>query len=188
MAWHDILMRNIGWKAVSILLAVLIWKAINQVQSSNNPDRFKAQTLSAQEVVDSAFDPESLTKKSSSTNHVSIIRAYDIRILKSPDDTTQYKVEPAQVTVSLESDSHPLPDLTDPSAVKVVIDPINIPLDIVETNVSVIVYKPENTTLKNFNPEEVKVTRVIEESTTPPEDPEPAEEDTDKTEDEDNGE
>ena len=188
MAWHDILMRNIGWKAVSILLAVLIWKAINQVQSSNNPDRFKAQTLSTQEVVDSAFDPELLTKKPNSTNHVSIIRAYDIRILKSPVDTTQYKVEPAQVTVSLESDSHPLPDLTDPSAVKVVIDPINIPLDIVETNVSVIVYKPENTTLKNFNPEEVKVTRVIEESTTPPEDPEPAEEDTDKTEDEDNGE
>ena len=81
MAWHDILMRNIGWKAVSILLAVLIWKAINQVQSSNNPDRFKAQTLSTQEVVDSAFDPELLTKKPNSTNHVSIIRAYDIRIL-----------------------------------------------------------------------------------------------------------
>ena len=188
MAWHDILTRNIGWKAVSILLAVLIWNAISQVQSSNNADRFKTQTLSAQEVVDSAFDPESLTKKPNSTNHVSVISAYDIRILKSPDDTTQYIVEPAQVTVSLESDSHPLPDLTDPSAVKVVIDPINIPLDTVETNVSVIVYKPENITLKNFNPEEVKVTRVIEVSTTPPEDAEPTEEDTDKTEEEDNGE
>ena len=92
------------------------------------------------------------------------------------------------MTVSLESESHPLPDLTDPSAVKVVIDPINIPLDIVETNVSVIVYKPENTTLKNFSPKEVKVTRVIEVSTTPPEDPEPTEEETDKTEAEDSGE
>ena len=49
-------------------------------------------------------------------------------------------------------------------------------------------YKPENTTLKNFSPKEVKVTRVFEASTTPPEDPKPAEEYTDKTEDEDNGE
>ena len=158
-----------------------------EIQTGNNLDRYQTQTLSAQEVVDSAFAPESLTKKSSSTNHVSIIRAYDIRILKSPDDTTQYKVEPAQVTVSLESESHPLPDLTDPSAVKVVIDPINIPLDIVETNVNVIVYKPENTTLKNFSPKEVKVTRVIEVPTTPPEDPEPTEEETYKTEAEDSG-
>ena len=188
MSWQDILTRNIGWKITSLLLAVLTWITINTIQTGNNPDRLKAKTLSTQEMVDNAFDPESLTKKPNSTNHVRIIKAYDIRILKSPDDTRQYIVEPAQVTVSLESDSHPLPDLTDPSAVKVVIDPINIPLDIVETNVSVIVYKPENTTLKNFNPEEVKVTRVIEVSTTPPEDPEPAEEDTDKTEDEDNGE
>ena len=188
MGWQDILTRNIGWKITSLLLALLTWKTIDTIQTGNNPDRYQAQTLSAQEVVDSAFDPESLTKKPNSTNHVSIIRAYDIRILKSPVDTTQYKVEPAQVTVSLESDSHPLPDFYDPSAVKVVIDPINIPLDIVETNVSVIVYKPENTTLKNFSPKEVKVTRVIEVSTTPPEDPEPAEEDTDKTEDEDSGE
>ena len=186
MGWQDILTRNIGWKITSLLLAVLTWITINTIQTGNNPDRLKAKTLSTQEMVDNAFDPESLTKKPNSTNHVSIIRVYDIRILKSPVDTTQYIVEPAQVTVSLESDSHHW--LTDPSAVKVVIDPINIPLDIVETNVSVIVYKPENTTLKNFNPEEVKVTRVIEVSTTPPEDPEPAEEDTDKTEDEDNGE
>jgi hypothetical protein len=187
MGRHDILTRNIAWKTTSFLLALLTWKTIDTIQTGNNPDRYQTQTLSVQEVVDSAFDPESL-KKSSSTNHVSIIRAYDIRILKSPDDTTQYKVEPAQVTVSLESESHPLPDLTDPSAVKVVIDPINIPLDIVETNVSLIVYKPENTTLKNFSPKKVKVTRVIEVSTTPPEDPEPTEEETDKTEAEDSGE
>jgi len=187
MGRHDILTRNIGWKTTSFLLALLTWKTIDTIRTGNNLERYQTQTLSAQEVVDSAFDPESLTKKSSSTNHVSIIRAYDIRILKSPDDTTQYKVEPAQVTVSLESESHPLPDLTDPSAVKVVIDPINIPLDIVETNVNVIVYKPENTTLKNFSPKEVKVTRVIEVPTTPPEDPEPTEEETYKTEAEDSG-
>ena len=78
--------------------------------------------------------------------------------------------------------------MTDPSAVKVVIDPITIPLDIVETNVNVIVYKPENTTLKNFNPEEVKVTRVTEVLTTPAEDPEPSEEDADNADDDGNGE
>jgi len=92
------------------------------------------------------------------------------------------------VTVSLESDSDPLPNFSDPSSVKVVIDPSNIPVDIVETNVSVTVFKPENTTLKNFYPEVVKVTRVPEKPATTTEETEPTEEDADKTEDEDSGE
>jgi len=188
MGWQDILTRNIGWKITSLLLAVLTWITINTIQTGNNPDRLKAKTLSTQEMVDNAFDPESLTKKPNSTNHVRIIKAYDIRILRSPDDTRQYIVEPAKVTVSLESDSNPLPNLSDPSSVKVVIDPSNIPVDIVETNVSVTVFKPENTTLKNFYPEVVKVTRVPEKPATTTEETEPTEEDADKTEDEDSGE
>ena len=88
MGRHDILTRNIGWKITSFLLALLTWKTIDTIQTGNNPDPYKTQTLSVQKVVDYAFDPEALTKQSSSTNHVSIIRADDIRILKSPDDTT----------------------------------------------------------------------------------------------------
>ena len=57
MTWHEILTRNIGWKAVSILLAVLIWNTISQVQSSNNPDRFKAQTLTEQRLDNTAIIP-----------------------------------------------------------------------------------------------------------------------------------
>ena len=57
MAWHDILTRNIGWKAVSMLLAVIIWNAINQVQSSNDPNRFKSQTLTEQRLDNTAIIP-----------------------------------------------------------------------------------------------------------------------------------
>ena len=66
MTWHEILTRNIAWKVVSILLAVLIWNAISQVQSSNNPDRFKAQPLTEQRLDNTAIIPTGMAFNSCS--------------------------------------------------------------------------------------------------------------------------
>jgi hypothetical protein len=100
--------------------------------------------------------------KPSSTYRVRIIQSYDIRILKSPDDDTQYILEPAQVTLELGSNAVPVPDLTSPSVVKVVLDATDIPAGINETNKQVRVLVPEGTIIKGINPENVKVTRVVE--------------------------
>ena len=100
--------------------------------------------------------------KPSSTYLVRIIQSYDIRILKSPDDDTQYILEPAQVTLELGSNAVPVPDLTSPSVVKVVLDATDIPAGINETNKQVRVLVPEGTIIKGINPENVKVTRVVE--------------------------
>ena len=178
MAWHDILTRNIGWKAVSMLLAVIIWNVISQV-----PDGFQGKTPPKPD--NTPINP--MANGTDLTNSVNITKAFDIRVLKLPDDPTRYILEPAQVTLSLGSDADPAPDLTSPSAVKVVLDPIDIPLDVIKTNKQVEVFAPEGTIIKG-KPKVVMVTRVIEEPTGPTKETEPAEEDTDKTEDEDNGE
>jgi len=97
-------------------------------------------------------------------------------VLKLPDDPTQYIIQPAQVTLTLGSDADPAPDLTSPNAVKVLLDPIDIPAGINETNKQVRVLVPEGTIIKGIRPESVKVTRVVEapvpeeESQTPDED------------------
>ena len=41
------------------------------------------------------------------------------------------------------------------------VDPIDLPEGINETNINVRVSVPEDAILKNFNPKEVKVTRII---------------------------
>ena len=83
-------------------------------------------------------------------------------MLKLPDDPTQYILEPSQVTLTLASDAVPTPDLTSPAAVKVVLDPIDIPAGVTETNKKVRAYVPEGTIIKGISPESVKVTRVVE--------------------------
>jgi hypothetical protein len=174
MAWHDILTRNIGWKAVSMLLAVIIWNAINQVQSSNDPNRFKGQTLTENRLDNTAIIP--LANTPASTNRVNIIQAYDVRVLKLPDDPTRYILEPSQVTLTLGSDADPAPDLTSPTAVKVLLDPTDIPPGVIVTNKQVRVLVPEGTIIKGINPERVRVTRVVAPPYPPAED-EPAKKD-----------
>ena len=89
--------------------------------------------------------------------------------------------------MELASNADPVPNFTSASKVKVLVDPVTIPNGVLTTNLNVRVFVDEDIILKNFNPKEVKVTRIAEESATPTEDPEPAGEDTDKTEDEDSG-
>ena len=187
MAWYDILTRNTGWKAGSILLAVLIWYTINQVQTSNDPIRVKAQELKEPKLEPSK--PINLLESPAvSTNRINVIQSFDIRILKSPDDNTRYILEPSQVTLELASNADPTPDFANASIVKVLVDPETIPVGVLSTNLNIRWFVHKDVIVKNIEPKDVKVTRVVEVSTTPPEDPEPAEEDTDKTEDEDNGE
>lgn len=174
MGWHDLFTRNAGWKITSLLLAVLTWLTINTIQTGTNPDRFGNQALTEQRVDNTAIIP--LANSPTSTNRVNIIQAYDIRVLKLPDDPTPYIIQPAQVTLTLGSDADPAPDLTSPNAVKVLLDPIDIPAGINETNKQVRVLVPEGTIIKGIRPESVKVTRVVEapvpeeESQTPDED------------------
>ena len=187
MAWYDILTRNTGWKAVSILLAVLIWYTINQVQTSNDPIRVKAQELKEPKLEPSK--PINLLESPAvSTNRINVIQSFDIRILKSPDDHTRYILEPSQVTLELASNADPTPDFANASIVKVLVDPETIPVGVLSTNLNIRWFVHKDVIVKNIEPKDVKVTRVVEESPTPPEDPEPAGEDTDKTEDEDSAE
>ena len=174
MGWHDLFTRNAGWKITSLLLALLTWLTINTIQTGGNQDRFQTQALTEQRVDNTAIIP--LAKTPASTNRINIIQAYDIRVLKLPDDPTRYILQPAQVTLTLGSDADPAPDLTSPNAVKVVLDPIDIPVGINETNKQVRVLVPEGTIIKGISPESVKVTRVVkppapeEESPAPDED------------------
>ncbi len=159
MGWQNIFTRNIGWKITSLLLATLIWFTIDTIKSGGNSTRFQDQALTENKLNNSAIIPLAPTQVS--TNRVNVIQAYDIRVLKLPEDPTQYVLEPAQVTLTLGSDANPAPDLTSPVAVKVLLDPSDIPFGINETNKQVRVLVPEGTIIKGINPKEVKVTRVV---------------------------
>ena len=104
-----------------------------------------------------------LEKPEISTNRVNVVQSFEIRILQPPDDTNRYILDPAVVKLELASDADPAPDLTSPAAVKVMVDPIDLPEGINETNINVRVSVPEDAILKNFDPREVKVTRIISE-------------------------
>ena len=187
MAWYDILTRNTGWKAVSMLLAVLIWYTINQVQTSNDPIRVKAQELKEPKLEPSK--PINLLESPAvSTNRINVIQSFDIRILKSPDDNTRYILEPSQVTLELASNADPTPDFASASIVKVLVDPETIPVGVLSANLNVRWYVDKDVILKNIEPKDVKVTRVVEESTTPTDETEPVEKELDKTKDEDSAE
>ena len=160
MGWQDIFTRNIGWKTTSLLLAILTWFTIDTIKSSDNSTRFQDQALTENKLNNSAIIP--LAQTPASTNRVNVIQAYDIRVLKLPEDPTQYVLEPAQVTLTLGSDADPAPDLTSPVAVKVLLDPIDFPSGINETDKQVRVLVPEGTMIKGINPKEVKVTRLVD--------------------------
>ena len=158
MGWQDIFTRNIGWKITSLLLAVLTWSTINTIQTGSNPSRFQGQALTEQRVDNTAIIP--LAAAPASTNRINIVQARDIQVLKLPDDPTQYILQPAQVTLTLGSDADPSHDLTSPTAVKVLLDPTDIPPGVNVTNKQVRVLVPEGTIIKGISPERVKVTRI----------------------------
>ena len=165
MGRHDFLTRNIGWKTTSFLLALLTWFTINTIQTGNNPNRFQGQALTEQRVDNAAIIPLAAAPVAPNTH----IQAYDIKVLKLPDDPTEYVIQPAQVTLELGSDADPAPDLTSPAAVKVLLDPFDIPPGVNETNKQVRVLVPEGTIIKGVNPVRVKVTRVVATPTPPAE-------------------
>ena len=103
------------------------------------------------------------------TNRVNVAQSFTIRILQPPNDTNRYSLEPSEVILELASNADPAPDLTSPAAIKVMVDPIDLPEGINETNINVRVSVPEDAILKNFNPKEVKVTRIIKPPTPPEE-------------------
>ncbi len=90
--------------------------------------------------------------------------------------------------MELASNADPVPNFASASKVKVLVDPETIPNGILSTNLNVRVFVDEDVILKNFNPKEVKVTRIIEESTTPTDETETVEKDSDKTVGEDSAE
>jgi len=187
MAWHDILTRNIGWKAVSVLLAVLIWNAISQVQSRNDPKKAKDQELKeAKPAPPTPINP--LESTTVSTNRAEHVQTFPVRIIKSPDDDTKYILEPPEVVLNLASNADPVPNFASASKVKVLVDPVTIPDGVLSTNLNVRVFADEDVILKNFNPKEVKVTRIAEESATPTDKTELVEEDSGKTENEESSE
>jgi hypothetical protein len=187
MAWHDILTRNIAWKAISILMAVLIWNAIYQVQSRNDPQKAKDQELKeAKPATPKPINP--LEPTTVSTNRAELVQNFPVRIIKSPDDDTQYILEPAEVVLELASNADPIPNFASASKVKVLVDPATIPDGVLSTNLNVRVFVDEDVILKNFKPKWVIVTRIIEESVTPTDETEPAEENTNKAVGEDSAE
>ena len=90
--------------------------------------------------------------------------------------------------MELASNADPVPNFTSASKVKVLVDPVTIPNGVLTTNLNVRVFVDEDIILKNFNPKEVKVTRIAEESATPTDETEPVEKELDKTKDEDSAE
>ena len=90
--------------------------------------------------------------------------------------------------MELASNADPIPNFASASKVKVLVDPATIPDGVLSTNLNVRVFVDEDVILKNFNPKEVKVTRIIEESTTPTDETETVEKDSDKTVGEDSAE
>jgi len=161
MAWEFIFTRNIGWKALSVLFAVAIWYTINGRQQINDPQRVKDQALVEPKLeTPTAISP--LETPEVTTNRVNVAQSFTIRILQPPNDTNRYILEPSEVILELASNADPAPDLTSPASIKVMVDPIDLPEGINETNINVRVSVPEVAILKNFNPKEVKVTRIIE--------------------------
>ena len=168
MAWELIFTRNIGWKALSVLFAVAIWYTINGRQQANDPQRVKDQALVEPKLeTPAAIGP--LESPEVTTNRVNVAQSFTIRILQPPNDTNRYSLEPSEVILELASNADPAPDLTSPAAIKVMVDPIDLPEGINETNINVRVSVPEDAILKNFNPKEVKVTRIIKPPTPPEE-------------------
>jgi len=187
MAWHEILTRNIGWKVISTILAVLIWNAIYQVQSRNDPKKAKEQELKeAKPPPPKPINP--LEPPTVSTNRAELVQNFPVRIIKSPDDDTQYILDPAEVVLELASNADPVPNFASASKVKVLVDPVTIPNGVLSTNLNIRVFVDEDVILKNFNPKEVKVTRVAEEPASPTDETQQVENDPDKTEDEDSTE
>ena len=90
--------------------------------------------------------------------------------------------------MELASNADPVPNFTSASKVKVLVDPVTIPNGVLTTNLNVRVFVDEDIILKNFNPKEVKVTRIAEESATPTDETEPVEKELDNTKDEDSAE
>lgn len=158
MALQDIFAKDLGWKAISFLLAVVIWYTIYELQSEADPALLKQQTLIAPKPEDQPINP--FKEREKPTNLVSMSRSFHIRILKAPEDSTRYQLEPAEVLVSLESNRTPPPNFTDPGTVKVVIDPTDIPAGITETNKQVEVLVPEGVAIMGIDPKEVTVRRV----------------------------
>ena len=167
MAWGLIFTRNIGWKALSVLFAVAIWYTINGRQQSNDPQRVKDQAL-VEPKLETPAAIGFLETPEVTTNRVNVAQSFTIRILQPPNDTNRYTLEPSEVILELASNADPAPDLTSPDSIKVMVDPVALPESVTETNINVRVFVPEDAILKNFNPKEVKVTRIIE-TPTPPE-------------------
>ena len=71
-------------------------------------------------------------------------QSFTIRILQPPNDTNRYSLEPSEVILELASNADPAPDLTSPAAIKVMVDPIDLPEGINETNINVRVSVPED--------------------------------------------
>ena len=181
MGWQDIFTRNIAWKTTSLLLAILTWITINTIQTGSNPGRFQGQALTEQRVDNTAIIP--MAAAPAAPNLVNVVQTYDIKVLKLPDDPTRYVLQPAQVTLTLAWDADPAPDLTSPAAVKVLLDPFDIPPGVIETNKQVRVVVPEGTIIKGVSPDQVKVTRVVA-TPSPPAETEPVNKDSSEGEDE----
>ena len=172
MSWDLIFTRNIGWKALSVLSAIAIWYTINGRHQNTDPKRVKEQTLIEPKIenpttIGQIDIPETIT------NRVNVIQNFAIRILQTPNDTNSYILDPTEVKLELASDADPAPDLTSPAAIKVFLDPFDLPNGVNETNLNVRVSLTEDgiedIILKNFTPKEVKVTRI--EKTLPKEAP-----------------
>jgi len=158
MSWEIIFTRNIGWKALSILSAVAIWYTINGRQQTNDPKRVKEATMFEAKPTTPLEIPEA------TTNRVNVVQNFPIRILQTPNDTSRYILDPEEVKVELASDADPAPDLTSPTAVKVFLDPFELPQGINETNLNVRVSfgSMKDIIVKKYTPLEVKVTRIEE--------------------------
>ncbi|MDP6893397.1 MAG: hypothetical protein QF731_09485 [Verrucomicrobiota bacterium] len=161
MSWELIFTRNIGWKALSILSAIAIWYTINGRQQTNDPKRVKEATMVEAKPSAPLETPES------TTNRVNVIQNFALRILQTPNDTSRYIIDPEEVKVELASDADPAPDLTSPTAVKVFLDPFELPEGVNETNLNVRVSfgSMKDIIVKKYTPLEVKVTRIKKEPT-----------------------
>ena len=159
MTWEQIFTRNIGWKALSILSAFAIWYTINGRQQTNDPKRVKEATMFE------ATPTPPLSIPESTTNRVNVVQNFALRILQTPNDTSRYIIEPEEVKVELASDADPAPDLTSPTAVKVFLDPFELPEGVNETNLNVRVSfgSMKDIIVKKYSPLEVKVTRIEKE-------------------------
>ena len=105
-----------------MILAVLIWYTISQVQSSNDPKRVKAQELN-----EPKLEPQKpinpLESTTVSTNRANHVQTFPVRIIKSPDDDTQYILEPTEVVLDLASNADPVPNFASASMVKACVPP-----------------------------------------------------------------